>query len=68
MAIALVEKAVYYDEKYTTSWIEAKIASDIASFLSKHDFSVLNVARAFKFTVIQAYVVNLLGFSIRGSA
>jgi len=37
-----VEKVVYFDGKYTTSWIRPNIARDIASFLSKRAFSVLN--------------------------
>jgi len=38
----MVEKVVYHDEKYPTSWITPRIASDITSFLNQHDFSVLD--------------------------
>lgn len=50
-----MEKVVYYDEKYTTSWIRPRIAKDITSFLSRHDFSVLDATelRNFMFDVME---------------
>lgn len=60
MAIILPEKAIYYDKNYTTSWIAARIARDITSFLSRHNFSVLNAIqlRNFVFNVMEKKIEN----------